>query len=274
MQWSDISACRFAISRILAYRHALAFHFRPSSYISLTFSVSVARWEPIELVRKLVLTGFVLLIPESRSFLRLVVALLFTLVFMTLYLQLKPFKSDENDLIAVAGQIGLVCVLLGAGYLKLFEDISQMWSSDEAEKIMGFPDTTSMVTIMLLFTIGLVVLSFITVLYKVGTVEAMVTVKLKKSGNEPELLTYKQMSYHTFLSHVTFPLSCSLPPSFSPGFPTALPPACPSAHPPAHHPSIHLFIPPALPALYPSPPPKGSPSSFPAYPYPLCLNWC
>lgn len=174
------------------------------------------RWEPLELVRKLALTGFVLLIPASQSFLRLVLALMLTLISLTLYLQLKPFKADDNDLIAVGGQMGLVCVFLGAGYLKLYDEISKTELRVEgARELLGFQDSTSLVTIMMVFTIAMVILSLLTVIYKLGTMDRWVTVKLKKTGKEPELQTYKKMKYHAFLSHVSPCTNAYLPCRFA-----------------------------------------------------------
>lgn len=162
------------------------------------------RWEPLELLRKLVLTSFVLLIPSSQTFIRLVVALMLTIGFLTLYLQLKPFKADDNDLIAIGGQIGLVCVFLGAGYLKLFEEISKTeLGPSGAAAITGFQDDTSLVTIMIIFTIAMVILSLVTVLYKLGTMDSLVTVKIKRTGKEPDLQFYNHMEYHAFMSHVS-----------------------------------------------------------------------
>lgn len=164
----------------------------------------VHRWEPLELLRKLVLTGFVLLISESRVFLRLVLALFFTLAFMILYLQLRPFKATENDIVAIGGQIGLACVFLGVGYLKLYDTIAKTALGESgAVAIMGFEDTTSLVTIMMVATIAMLILFLATVTYKISTIAPVGGVRLRKTGKEPELMAYAKMRYHAFLSHVS-----------------------------------------------------------------------
>ena len=58
--------------------------YRPSFYF----------WETVELARKLLVTGFVLIIPEDFHFLRLQVALIVSLGFLVLHL--KAFRFSDS----------------------------------------------------------------------------------------------------------------------------------------------------------------------------------
>eukprot|EP00966_Prymnesium_polylepis_P026961 623625-Prymnesium_polylepis.1 len=49
-------------------------------------------WEPLEMMRKLALTGWVLLIEEDAVQARVLVALVVSVVFLTLQLTIKPLK--------------------------------------------------------------------------------------------------------------------------------------------------------------------------------------
>ena len=59
-------------------------------------------WEAVELARKLVLTGAVLLIPEERAFLRLVVATLICSCYAVGLAAVRPYKRIEDSVLAVA----------------------------------------------------------------------------------------------------------------------------------------------------------------------------
>ena len=65
-------------------------------------------WEAVELARKLVLTGAVLLIPEERAFLRLVVATLFCSFYAVGLAAVRPWAST-TVLVTVVGSLYLVC---------------------------------------------------------------------------------------------------------------------------------------------------------------------
>ena len=54
------------------------------------------RWEPVELLRKLTLTGFLLLIPEEYDLSRALAALLLSLLFFAAQGALKPFKRATS----------------------------------------------------------------------------------------------------------------------------------------------------------------------------------
>ena len=58
-------------------------------------------WEVFELARKLVLTGALLLIPEKRAFLRIVVATLICAVDVALTAAARPYKRIEDGVLAV-----------------------------------------------------------------------------------------------------------------------------------------------------------------------------
>jgi hypothetical protein len=49
-------------------------------------------WEPLEMCRKLVLVGWLLLIAEEHELLRVLVALVVSFAYLTLHLAVKPLK--------------------------------------------------------------------------------------------------------------------------------------------------------------------------------------
>eukprot|EP00966_Prymnesium_polylepis_P045756 1059373-Prymnesium_polylepis.1 len=73
-------------------------------------------WEPIELCRKLTLTGWVLLIGEETEQARVLVALLVSIAFLTLQLAVQPYRKKEDTflmaLVSLALILVYICVLL------------------------------------------------------------------------------------------------------------------------------------------------------------------
>ena len=63
-----------------------------------------------------------LLVPESRAFLRIVIAVLACLAALTHTLTARPYRHVEDQLIAVSGHFMLVVIFTGAGYIKAFAE--------------------------------------------------------------------------------------------------------------------------------------------------------
>ena len=72
------------------------------------------RWEICELMRKLALSGFVLLVPESKSFARLTVATALSIGFLALLLLARPHRDHSTAAVAVVANLGMCYTLLAA----------------------------------------------------------------------------------------------------------------------------------------------------------------
>ena len=67
-------------------------------------------WEPLEMCRKLILTGAVLLIGEEFEQARVLVALLVSIAFVTLHLSIKPLRRcEEHKSTRALAAFALVC---------------------------------------------------------------------------------------------------------------------------------------------------------------------
>lgn len=161
-------------------------------------------WEPFDLVRKLVLIGFVTMIPESRAFVRVVVAILVCVFYLVMLLEAKPFKATDNNMLAIVSQLLLVCVFLGAALVKLFDDIA---SSDQqgaaaAARLMGFDSAVTIVVMILAFSF-IVLCSSLAIIVNQWAFEGHVaTVRFRADGSVPELTLEHDQKWHIFLSHV------------------------------------------------------------------------
>ena len=106
------------LSLLLSLRKHIALHkltplVHATAFLHREYRSSCFWWEPLELVRKLVLTGLVTRIPESSSTLRLLVALLVLVFFLLITIQFQPFRQQEDNLVSTLANILLLCAFLG-----------------------------------------------------------------------------------------------------------------------------------------------------------------
>jgi len=78
-------------------------------------------WEWVELLRKLLLTGFLLSVPERSAFLRLVAAVLFSVLFLVAQTMLKPFKSEKLHIFSLGLQAVSILLFLGGTYMFAYQ---------------------------------------------------------------------------------------------------------------------------------------------------------
>ena len=70
-------------------------------------------WEIVELVRRTILTGWVVLIPHERVFLRLIIGLMTSLSMLLWTLQVQPYLKTEDNILAISSQVLLSILFLG-----------------------------------------------------------------------------------------------------------------------------------------------------------------
>ena len=140
---------------------------RAISFLHREYELDSFWWELIELIRKLFLTGFVLLIPERMAMVRLMLAIITCIYFLILTLSYQPFKQPNDDLIAVGAQVVLLCCFVGAGNVKTFADFAARTSLADTQKVMGFSSTNEIAAIMICFTFSLLLLVGGVTMYKV-----------------------------------------------------------------------------------------------------------
>ena len=93
---------------------------RATAFLHREYEKTWYWWEAVELARKLVLTGFVLLIPEERAFVRLVVATLICSCYAVALAVVRPYKRVEDNVLAVATSLVLLLLFLGTNWTTIF----------------------------------------------------------------------------------------------------------------------------------------------------------
>lgn len=72
-------------------------------------------WEIVEICRRVVLIGWVEMIPERLSFIRIVVGVLISLAFLLMVTSLGPYCQGDDHMLAVANHFLLCVLFVGAG---------------------------------------------------------------------------------------------------------------------------------------------------------------
>ena len=103
-------------------------------------------------------------------------------------------------------QLLLVVTLVGAGYIKAFEDTVEktaaLGQTGVAEQIYSFSSTESIVAILLSFTALMLVLMMVVLVQMVNKRGYVSTIRHRETGKEPILTLGVGQAYHLFNSHI------------------------------------------------------------------------
>lgn len=171
-------------------------------------------WDFVELVRKLFLTGFVLIVPESAAFLRLVLALLFSVLFLIGQTMLAPFKDRDQQVFSLGLQSVVIVLFLGSTYMYAYEQFdvaianggaAVAWQEGRLSPLADVFVFQSLDDLALICLVGMCVLAGALVLLAIhaafveGNAEVL---KLKRTRAPPVITIRQEHQYHLFLSHV------------------------------------------------------------------------
>ena len=187
-------------------------------------------WEWVDLLRKLLLTGFVLSVPESAAFLRLVTAVLFSVLFLVAQTLLKPFKDEQLQTVSLGLQSVVILLFLGGIYMFAYQEFEVAtinggatisWQAGRLSPMADVFVFESIDGMALLCLIPMCVLALALVLlavYVTFTETTAEILKLKRTRAPPVLSMKREHNYHLFLSHVSLRLvsPCSLPIALTP----------------------------------------------------------
>ena len=113
----------------------------------------------LELNRRTFFIGWILLIPTSQTFLRLVVAIVLSIASLTLLLSVRPYRRAEENELAAGCQLTLVFGFIGACFIRLYEDLQELGVGEVVvQDAMVFTSTTAITSPLLTVNLGMVVL--------------------------------------------------------------------------------------------------------------------
>ena len=157
-------------------------------------------WELLELTRRTILTGWVLLIPPDSLFLRLVLALLISIGSFALLLSTRPYARPEDNLLAAGCQLTLIFIFVGAGYTKLLSGFGEYVSLAVVTRVMYFQDADHIAGPLLVITFAMLVVMAIIMFGLIRQQGNLPTIRLVSTGMPPELTVVHGHKWHLFLS--------------------------------------------------------------------------
>ena len=159
-------------------------------------------WELAELARKLMLTGFIFLIPQDHTFTRLIVAIQVSFLFCLLVACASPYRHRSTTYFASVINFAIGCTMLGALCIKVRAGLD----AETALELLGFTSTLPFARIILALnlSLGLIML----VLFQNSTlkriflaVDGYAVIQLQDSGQQPELVLAPDKRWFSFISY-------------------------------------------------------------------------
>ena len=177
---------------------------RATRFLHGEYETSFFWWEPIALLQRLILTGFVLLI--KQRVIRVFVATLVSLLYFFILLLVRPYRRDDLDAMSSVVQFCLLSIYVACLAIKLFQDFSDATSEAEAHRVTGFASTESLMSGMFVFVflalVPFIILTFSAIKKERRTQEFRVArAQHLHSGERPMLSLYANLDWHLFLSH-------------------------------------------------------------------------
>ena len=154
-------------------------------------------WEPLEMLRKLVLTGAVLLVPEEMVMARTVIGLLVSVVALVGAGAVQPFRNFLDDQLFALTQLFLVIAFIS---VLLMDACNQ--GGEAACKRFGFSSSYEVSIWLFAFNVSVLVLILVPILNAVCNSVKSKTVRLHLTDAAPQLSLQEGQKFHTFLSHI------------------------------------------------------------------------
>ena len=175
---------------------------RATAFLHREYEKTWYWWEAVELARKLVLTGFVLLIPEERAFVRLVVATLICSCYAVALAVVRPYKRVEDNVIAVATSLVLLLLFLGTNWSTIFLGIQERYQGVDPADVLGFRSLNVIVDSMIILVAVVLAFFLVGAIVAARRVAKIPTIRLVSTKQPPELSIVRGLTWHLFNSHI------------------------------------------------------------------------
>lgn len=159
-------------------------------------------WAWLDLLRRIVLSGSLLLISDEVAFLRLLVALLFSLTLLFTQIYVRPYRNKQAEVLAAAVQTVATVLIVGYAYLFIWERFEALLSERSLVvwvMAFGSPSTIAAVLVALVAVLATAALAAIArdALYDTASCDFV----LATTRTPPELSIKPHQKFHLFLSH-------------------------------------------------------------------------
>jgi hypothetical protein len=172
------------------------------------YDASMWFWDIVDTYRKIFLTGAIILIDTeegSNKMLRLVVAIIMSMLFICILLAYRPYKrSDDYNLAFLSNFLMICCFVLGI-ILKhcTDDDDEEEEDSDTCNQFIGLSlDSYRASILVVVLSLGMFLATAgLIIILAINKISAP-SVRMASSGYAPNLELPKHCNFHVFMSHV------------------------------------------------------------------------
>ena len=156
----------------------------------------LSNWDLLELLRKLMLTGFVFLVPQRHSLLRIVIGLLISIAHVVLLAVAQPYRQASTAAAAIATSVLLQCTLSVAQLVMMFDTLDQA----QIMSFFGFDSVLPLAAVIFGFSLLVIAaaLAFLLLQVRIES-QAHPPLRLKATGVPPTLTLASQKRWHLFI---------------------------------------------------------------------------
>ena len=166
-------------------------------------------WDPIDIVRRLSLTSFILFVDTeegSDKLARLIFGSLLCVLFLALTLLAQPYRHHVDNGLACLAQLLLVCCFVSSIALKLCDPTlpaTQLHDDIDCYSLVGVVHSDLKIALLLLGASIAVFVSSVAVIFwqVISAARRMPTLRLRATDLEPDLSLPEDKDFHLFISH-------------------------------------------------------------------------
>jgi hypothetical protein len=107
-----------------------------------------AGWEPVALLQRLAVTGFVLLV--EHEFLRVVTAILVSIIYFVMFLLASPYEDEQADMMSSACQFCLFAMYMCIALIKLRQELTDRVSTSAIYEIIAITSVNQIAAVMII----------------------------------------------------------------------------------------------------------------------------
>ncbi len=168
------------------------------------YDASVWYWDLADTARRVFLTGLIMFIDRnegSNRLIRLVVAIVVSILFLCVLLAFHPYKRRDNYITALVSNFVLICCFTLGILLKLCDE--QDSEIETCKIFIGQQfDSKNTSELVVALTLGMLVLNIGSVAFLTAKSIGASTVTIKSTGYKPNLELDGSCSHHLFMSHI------------------------------------------------------------------------
>ena len=153
----------------------------------------------LELLKKLILTGFLLLVPPDLIFLRLVIALLICMAYLVLLMHARPHREPTTAAVAVSVNVVLVCLFFTALLIKIANEVMPHTRLN----LFGSESVFSLTVLLIVYNFSVLVCTLAVLVQQMRSeAQHYFAQQLRYANGEAvEIGSIPHDAYHLFLSH-------------------------------------------------------------------------